>query len=86
MPSVSISDLSVEFPVYGANSRSLKKLLVSQATGGRLMGQANDAVVVRALDHVSLEIQHARFVRSLSVTAHEADRSSIRGKRDTGTQ
>lgn len=62
MPKISISGLSVEFPVYGTNSRSLKKLLVSQATGGKLLGQANDVVVVRALDNVSLEIRDGERV------------------------
>lgn len=62
MPHVTILGLSVEFPVYGTNSRSLKKLLVSQATGGKLMGQANDAVVVRALDNVSLDIKDGERV------------------------
>lgn len=62
MPHLTISGLSVEFPVYGTNSRSLKKLLVSHATGGKLMGHANDAVVVRALDDVSLEIKDGERV------------------------
>jgi len=62
MPFVHVNDLTVEFPIYGTSSRSLKKLLVSQATGGRLMNQANEMVVVRALDKISFSIEHGERV------------------------
>jgi ABC-type polysaccharide/polyol phosphate transport system ATPase subunit len=58
MPHISIKDLSVDFVVYGTNSRSLKKQLVLQASGGRVMKGARDVVSVRALDDISLEVEH----------------------------
>jgi lipopolysaccharide transport system ATP-binding protein len=46
-------DLVVDFPIYGAQSRSLKKTLMRAATGGTLTRGDGDRVVIRALDHVS---------------------------------
>jgi lipopolysaccharide transport system ATP-binding protein len=54
---VRATDLTVEFPIYGASSRSLKKSFIRAATGGVLATDAGDRVVVRALDGVSLEIR-----------------------------
>lgn len=56
MPHVSIRDLSVDFTILGADSRSLKKSIVARASGGRIMSGARDVVTVRALDGISLEI------------------------------
>jgi hypothetical protein len=35
MPHISIDHMSVDFVIYGTNSRSLKKQLVAQATARR---------------------------------------------------
>lgn len=56
MAHISIKNLTVEFKVYGSNSRSLKKQVLSQATGGLIAAGADDAINVRALDNISLEI------------------------------
>ncbi|WP_368518282.1 ABC transporter ATP-binding protein [Rhizobium sp.] len=56
MPHISITNLSVEFNVYGTNSRSLKKRILSQATGGRISSARGDHVQVRALNQISLEV------------------------------
>ena len=56
MPHISIQNLTVEFAIFGANSRSLKNKILSQATGGRIMAGAHDIVTVRAIDHINLEI------------------------------
>ena len=56
MAHISIRDLTVEFAIYGAHSRSLKNIVLAQATGGRVMAGARDIVSVRALDQLSLEI------------------------------
>lgn len=56
MAHISISSLAVDFPVYGANSRSLKKRIFSQITGGRVVAGEHREVTVRALDGVSVEI------------------------------
>lgn len=57
MPSISIQHLTVEFAIFGANARSLKNKILSQATGGRIMAGAHDIVTVRAIDHIDLEIK-----------------------------
>lgn len=56
MPHISVDNLSVEFAVFGASSRSLKNSIVSQATGGRVMAGAKDVVSVRAIDNLTLDI------------------------------
>jgi ABC-type polysaccharide/polyol phosphate transport system ATPase subunit len=51
-----MQNLTVEFAIFGANSRSLKNKILSQATDGRIMSGAYDIVTVRAIDHINLEI------------------------------
>jgi len=55
MAHVLANDVVVEFPIYGAKSRSLKTTLLHAATGGRLGRDAGDRVVVRALNSLSFE-------------------------------
>lgn len=57
MAEISIENLTVEFQVYGASGRSLKKRVLSQASGGRIASNADDTVTVRALDNISLTIK-----------------------------
>jgi lipopolysaccharide transport system ATP-binding protein len=61
----------VEFPIYGAKSRSLKTTLLHAATGGRLGRDAGDRVVVRALNGLSFEF-------------NEGDRVGIVGHNGSG--
>jgi ABC-2 type transport system ATP-binding protein/lipopolysaccharide transport system ATP-binding protein len=56
MAHISIENLTVEFAIFGASSRSLKNQILSQATGGRVMAGARDIVTVRAIDGLNLEI------------------------------
>jgi ABC-2 type transport system ATP-binding protein/lipopolysaccharide transport system ATP-binding protein len=51
-----LQDVSVEFPIYQANSRSLKKLLLASSTRGNLGRDAKDRINVRALSRVSFEV------------------------------
>ena len=57
MAHISIENLTVEFAIFGTNSRSLKNQILSQATGGRVMAGARDIVTVRAIDGLNLEIK-----------------------------
>ncbi|MEW6643536.1 MAG: ABC transporter ATP-binding protein [Pseudomonadota bacterium] len=57
MAHISISNLTVEFAIFGASSRSLKNSIIAQATGGKVMSGARDVVVVRAIDGLDLEIR-----------------------------
>ena len=51
-----LRDVCVEFPIYQASSRSLKKALLASTTRGNLGRDARDRINVRALIDVSLEI------------------------------
>jgi len=49
--------VSVDFPVYNAHGRSLKKHLFRVATGGRLDTDAAGHINVRALEDISFELR-----------------------------
>src|SRR5476651_641320 len=53
--SIDAHDVSVLFPLYHGNSRSLKKLLVAAASG-RLAEDQQHRVVVRALSNISFKL------------------------------
>ena len=64
-PPCSLTNVTVNFPIYDARSRSLKRRAMSVVTGGRVRsdptGRISDAghrVLVRALDGVNLTIEH----------------------------
>ena len=55
MARVTAHNITVDFPIYGSPSRSLKKTFVRAATGGRLAKDSADRVVVRAIDQLSFD-------------------------------
>jgi len=55
---MALEDVSVEFPIYNAHGRSLKRSLVHMTTGGHLGLGQDDRVVVRALSNVNLSMAH----------------------------
>ena len=57
MSYIRASDIIVDFPIYGGNNQSLKKLIMRTATGGILARDSNDRVTVRALDNISFEFR-----------------------------
>ncbi|MEQ1769192.1 MAG: ABC transporter ATP-binding protein [Devosia sp.] len=57
MPHISITNLSIDFTIYGTSSRSLKNRILDRATGGRVMAGSGEIVQVRALDNVTLDIR-----------------------------
>ncbi len=54
MAQIDLRNVSVEFPIYNVNARSLKKKILRVATGGTISKDANNHVVVRSLNDVSL--------------------------------
>ena len=54
--SISVTGLSLRFPVYGVDAKSLKKHLARVTVGGRL-GQTAGATEVTALSHLNLELK-----------------------------
>jgi ABC-2 type transport system ATP-binding protein/lipopolysaccharide transport system ATP-binding protein len=57
MTSLELAHVSVDFPVYDASARSLKKKVIALGTGGRIAEDSPDRIVVKALDGVSLSLQ-----------------------------
>src|SRR6185437_14530945 len=52
-----LRDVCVDFPIYLGSSRSLRKLLVSSATGrGNLSKDSSDRINVRALNNINFEV------------------------------
>lgn len=57
MASIDFDNVSVDFPIYNASGRSLKKRLIQVATGGQLGSDAQGRVIVRALDGVTFSLR-----------------------------
>jgi ABC-type polysaccharide/polyol phosphate transport system ATPase subunit len=59
MATIRLTDLTLDFPIYGAQ-RSLRRQLFSAATGGLIVhkGRSDSRVTVRALDRLNLSIEH----------------------------
>ena len=55
---IDLQDVSVQFPVYNAYGRSLKRSLVHMSTGGRIGLSTTDRVVVKALSGITLRLEH----------------------------
>jgi len=62
MASISIKQACVDFPIYNASSRSLKKRLFRAATGGRISVDAERLVTIRALHDIDLDIRKGERV------------------------
>lgn len=58
MTSIDLRRVSVDFPIYGAENRSLKKRLLNRRIGSHLSYGARHLVTIHALRDVSLEIRH----------------------------
>ncbi|WP_399686194.1 ABC transporter ATP-binding protein, partial [Xenophilus sp.] len=53
---ISLKDVSVSFPIYGAGAASLKKTLAASVTGGRF-GKETGVTVVQALSNLNIELK-----------------------------
>ena len=53
MASIQFNDVTVDFPIYNASGRSLKKRLMRVATGGQLGADEQGRVIVRALEGIT---------------------------------
>ncbi|EJN18793.1 ABC-type polysaccharide/polyol phosphate transport system, ATPase component [Pseudomonas sp. GM78] len=71
MSSIEFKNVCVDFPIYNANSRSLKKRLIQVATGGQLGSDQQGRVVVRALE-------------DLTFTLNKGDRVGLLGHNGAG--
>lgn len=58
MASITLDSVSIDFPIYNVNSRSLKKQFLRLTTGGTLSSDTHKCVIVKALDKISLKLEH----------------------------
>jgi len=57
MASIVFDQVTVDFPIYNASGRSLKKRLMQVTTGGRLGADQQGRVIVRALDGLTFQLR-----------------------------
>jgi lipopolysaccharide transport system ATP-binding protein len=57
MALINFKDVNVDFPVYNTTGRSLKKRLISVATGGQLNEDTTGVVVIRALENLNFDLR-----------------------------
>lgn len=58
MSHITLDNVSIEFPLYGGGSRSLKRAVMNVGSRGRIACDAHDRVCVRALRDISLAIKN----------------------------
>ena len=59
---VKFDRVSLEFPIYSARGRSLKRSVLQLTTGGRIGLDARDRAVVSALSNISLTAEHGERI------------------------
>lgn len=57
MAHIHLNSVSIEFPIYNMDARSLKKQLINLGTGGKILKSAHQTMLVRALDGVTLNLK-----------------------------
>lgn len=62
MTFIDFKNVYVDFPIYNAGGRSLKKNLVSLATGGRFGRNDKGGVIIRALDNINFRLEKGERV------------------------
>lgn len=61
MAIIKFSNVGIDFPIFDAASRSIKKNFINFATGGKV-GESNGKVVVSALNNLNFEINDGERV------------------------
>jgi ABC-2 type transport system ATP-binding protein/lipopolysaccharide transport system ATP-binding protein len=59
MVSITLNNVSIAFPVYGATTRSIKNRLIQKATGGQIHSSSgsNKVTIIQALQNINLRIE-----------------------------
>jgi len=58
MANVTLTNVSIDFPVFNIHARSLKKRFLRLATGGVVSKDANQHIVVRSLNNINISFNH----------------------------
>lgn len=62
MPKITLRNASVDFPVFDASARSLKKAVFRGMVGATIAQRADGHVIVRGLENITLEIDHGERI------------------------
>ena len=62
MSYIKFDNVSLDFPIFNSNSRSIKQTLIRVATGGQMGSDATGHVVIRALENISFNIKDGERV------------------------
>ncbi len=63
MSFIRLRDVCVDLPIYNSRGRSLKSAILARTVGGRIADDPDQSVVViRALNHLTLELEHGARV------------------------
>ena len=57
MAYITLDNCTLHLPVYGTGNRSLKQMVLSAATGGRIASNSRNITVVEALRNITLDIR-----------------------------
>lgn len=57
MSYIRATDLVVDFPIYDASQRSLRKAFISAAAGGAIKHEGQHRVIIRPLDRISVDFR-----------------------------
>jgi ABC-2 type transport system ATP-binding protein/lipopolysaccharide transport system ATP-binding protein len=58
MADILLKNITLDFPIYGASTRSFKKRLLRATTGGLIKQTESSVITVRALNNLNLHIEH----------------------------
>lgn len=58
MASIQLNQVSLTFPVYSAKGRSLKNSVIAKSTGGYIKTDADNRILIKALDNISLNLEN----------------------------
>lgn len=62
MAFISLKNVTLDFPIYGASTRSFKKQLIRLTTGGVIRQQDNEVISIRALDNLSFDFHSGEII------------------------
>ena len=57
MARIALDNVSLHFPVYSVQSRSLRSVFLERTTGGRIRKEARNVILIDALRDISLELE-----------------------------